>query len=59
MTFLIASIAADRLADLQASAPLAWEGGADAVEVRIDAYAEDPARLAAYLKQHADRTWIR
>lgn len=58
MTLLIASIAADHLADLQTNAPGAWESGADAVEIRIDAYADDPAGLAAYLKTNADRTWI-
>ena len=58
MTLLVASIAIEKIGELETRANRAWAGGADAVEVRIDTFADDPARLAAYLKAHRDHTWI-
>ncbi len=58
MTLLAASIPAETLGVLAKRAEAAWAGGAEAVEVRIDALEGDPAAVAAYLKAHRDRTWI-
>lgn len=58
MTLLVASITADTLEELQSRAERAWAGGAEAIELRIDAFDDDPAQLATYLKHHRDRTWI-
>lgn len=58
MTLLVTSINVESLNELKARAEQAWAGGAEAVEVRIDTYDDDPADLAAYLKAHRNRTWI-
>jgi 3-dehydroquinate dehydratase/shikimate dehydrogenase len=58
MTLLIASVAAEDMAELKARAEEAWSGGADAVEVRIDHYRGQLADLNVYLRDHRDRTWI-
>ncbi len=58
MTLLVASITADTLEELRSRAERAWAGGAEAVEVRVDAFDDDPGKLATYLKHHRDRTWI-
>jgi 3-dehydroquinate dehydratase/shikimate dehydrogenase len=58
MTLLVTSIAPARLGELKARAEDAWALGADAVEVRIDTFEDDPAGLAAYLKARDDCTWI-
>lgn len=58
MTLLVTSIAGDNLSDLSVRADQAWAAGAEAVEVRIDTFDEDPTQLAAYLKKNGDRTWI-
>ena len=58
MTLLVTSIAVENLSDLRTRAEDAWARGAEAVEVRIDAYEGEPDKLAAFLKAHRDRTWI-
>ena len=58
MSLLVTSIAPDNLDDLRARAERAWAGGTDAVEIRIDAYDDDPAALATYLRAQSHRTWI-
>jgi len=58
MTLLVASLAPQSLAELELGASKAWAGGADAVEVRIDEFADDPTVLAAYLKARKTHTWI-
>ncbi|MBU0716699.1 MAG: type I 3-dehydroquinate dehydratase, partial [Planctomycetes bacterium] len=58
MTLLVTSIAPKNLAELKGRAERAWVGGAGAVELRLDAYDEDPVALARYLADHRDRTWI-
>lgn len=58
MTLLVTSILAESVDDLAARAERAWAGGADAVEVRMDAFDGDPGDLADYLKAHQDHLWI-
>jgi len=58
MTLLVTSILADSVGDLASRAERAWAGGADAVEVRMDAFDGDPGTLAEYLKAQQDRMWI-
>jgi 3-dehydroquinate dehydratase/shikimate dehydrogenase len=58
MTLLVTSILAESLGDLVSRAERAWAGGADGVEVRMDAFDGDPGTLAEYLKAHKDRSWI-
>ncbi len=58
MTLLVASVLADGLSELIGRAEAAWSRGADAVELRIDTLDAEPEKLAAYLRTHADRTWI-
>jgi len=58
MTLLVTSILAESLGDLAPRAERAWADGADAVEVRMDAFDGDPGTLVEYLKAHKDRTWI-
>ena len=58
MTLLITSLQPRNLAELSAAAGRAWQQETDAIEVRIDAYTDDPAKLAAFLRADVDRTWI-
>ena len=58
MSLLVTSIAVEKLADLQQRAEAAWVGGSGAVEVRIDTFEDDPAKLGAYLAENAEHTWI-
>jgi 3-dehydroquinate dehydratase/shikimate dehydrogenase len=58
MTLLVTSIAADTLASIKAIAGQAFTEGAEAVELRIDNYLEDPTTLAEYLATEKHRTWI-
>jgi len=58
MSLLTVSIAADTLAAVVEGAEKASQGGAEAVELRIDAFADDPRALAEHLRTHPDRTWI-
>ncbi|MGD2108729.1 MAG: type I 3-dehydroquinate dehydratase [Phycisphaerae bacterium] len=58
MTLFVASIAADTAEEIKTSAERAWAAGADAVELRIDTFDDDPARLASYLQSSIARTWI-
>jgi len=58
MTLLVTSILAESFSDLASRAERAWAGGADGVEVRMDAFDGDPGTLAEYLGAHKDRTWI-
>jgi 3-dehydroquinate dehydratase/shikimate dehydrogenase len=58
MTLLVASLAVEDLQELEVRATRAWEVGADAVELRIDAYDGSPEALASWLAARADRTWI-
>jgi len=58
MTLLVTSILAENMSDLRTRAERAWRGGADAIEVRIDAFDGDPGELAAYLNLHRDRVWL-
>ncbi len=58
MTLLVTSIAVKSVDELRTRSARAWGGGAEAVEVRIDTFEDDPAQLAAYLKDHNERTWI-
>jgi len=58
VTLLVASISGDNLDQIQERATVSWSEGAEAVELRIDAFEGDPAALAAYLKGQSHRTWI-
>lgn len=58
MTLLVVSINVETLDELRSRAERAWAAGAEAVEVRIDTFHDDPAMLAAYLKTHKNHTWI-
>ena len=58
MTLLVTSILPANLSELAAKAERAWAGRTDAIEVRIDRFADDLGELAAYLSAHRDRTWI-
>ena len=58
MTTLIASIIPTDLPDLKARAARAWAAGAEAVEVRVDKFLDDPGTVAVHLKEATDRTWI-
>jgi len=58
MTLLVTSIVVNKLDEVETRARQAWAGGADAVELRIDTYDDDPAALANYLRTEKDRTWI-
>ena len=58
MTLLAVSIQVDRLHDLDSCAQQAWSQGAEAIELRIDTFQDNPAELADYLRNHSDRTWI-
>ena len=44
--------------EVETAAEAAWAGGADAIELRIDSFGDNPAQLAAYLAHHHNRTWI-
>ena len=55
---LVASIAPKHVDELKTRAERAFQGGADAVEVRIDALSDDPALVAPCLSSQPDRTWI-
>lgn len=58
MSLLIASIPLPNIDALDARAIEAWAGGADAVELRIDAFEGSTEDLATYLRSHGGRTWI-
>ena len=58
MTLLVVSIAPRTAADLAVRSVDAWARGADAVEVRIDGFEDDPGTIADYLRTHATRSWI-
>lgn len=58
MTRLTASIRGATVADLEAHASRAWERGAEAVELRVDTFADPPEKLRTFLTTHVDRTWI-
>ena len=58
MTLLVTSILAESIGDLSSRAERAWAGGADAVEVRMDAFDGDAKELAKYLQAHQHRAWI-
>ncbi len=58
MTLLVTSILAESVTDLATRAGQAWAGGADAVEVRMDAFDGDPSALGDYLKAHREHRWI-
>ncbi len=58
MTLLIASIFVESVEEAAARSESAWKQGADAVELRIDRFVENPADLAAFLRRHPDRKWI-
>ena len=58
MTLLVTSILPANLSELSANAERAWAGRTDAIEVRIDRFADDFGELAAYLRVHQDKTWI-
>ncbi len=58
MTLLVASIAVSRFADLDGLAERAWADGADAIELRVDTYRDDPDELAGYIRARRDRRWI-
>lgn len=58
MTRLIASCFVETVSGVDVFARRAWDSGADAVELRLDAFEDDPVTLAAYLAQHRDRFWI-
>ena len=55
---LVASIAPQHVDELKTRAERAFQGGADAVEVRIDAFLDDPALVAPCLRSRPDKTWI-
>ena len=55
---LVASIAPKHVDELKTHAERAFQGGADAVEVRIDAFLDDPALVAPCLRSRPDKTWI-
>ncbi len=58
MTHLIASTFAETVHELDVLSALAWDAGADVVEVRIDTFRDDLARLNQFLRKHIDRTWL-
>ncbi|UCF34495.1 MAG: type I 3-dehydroquinate dehydratase [Phycisphaerales bacterium] len=58
MTLLVTSLRVDTLTDVERLCARARSGGAEAIELRIDTYRDPPESLAAYLAEHADRTWI-
>jgi len=58
MTLLVTSIQVESVGDLASRAERAWTDGADAVEVRMDAFDGDPSALAEYLQAHRERKWI-
>ena len=58
MTLLVVSIAPRTAVELVARADDAWIRGADAVEVRIDGFEDDPGTVAPLLRKQAARTWI-
>ncbi len=58
MTLLVASIAADSWESLEARIESAWANGAEAVELRIDAFEGDPDRINDHLRANPDRKWI-
>ena len=59
MTLLVTSILPANLSELSANAERAWAGRTDAIEVRIDRFADDLGELTAYLSAHRDKTWIK
>lgn len=58
MTLLVASIAEADFPEVKRQAETAWASGAQAVELRLDAYSDRIALLADYLKAHQNCTWI-
>ena len=58
MTLLAASIWVEELGSARRAADAAFSAGADAVELRIDAFDGDPLAVADWLKQQKDRKWI-
>ncbi len=58
MTLLVTSILAEDVGELASRAERAWAGGADAVEMRMDAFEGDPSAIAEFLKSQPNRTWI-
>lgn len=58
MTLLAASFFADSMAELDLRAQEAWRLGAEAVELRIDTFDDDAAKLNHYLADNRNRTWI-
>ena len=58
MSFLIASVFADSVEELEALAASAWLVGADAVEARIDNFRDTPSDLNRFLRSQSDRKWL-
>lgn len=58
MTLLVVSVLAETVEEAAARSAAAWKQGAEAVELRIDHFRDDPADLAAFLCRQHDRTWI-
>jgi 3-dehydroquinate dehydratase/shikimate dehydrogenase len=58
MTQLVASLFVRETASLEAMAKRAWASGADMIELRLDEFRDDPARLAEWLASIPDRRFI-
>lgn len=58
MTLLIASVAEREAERMVRSAEAAWSGGAEAVELRIDAVQGEIVPVSAYVRSHPERKWI-
>ncbi|RME40998.1 MAG: type I 3-dehydroquinate dehydratase, partial [Planctomycetota bacterium] len=58
MTLLVASILPHTFEELERDVRRAWDGGADAVELRLDAYEGDLGLVRQLLTTGRDRIWI-
>lgn len=58
MTHLIASVFAETVHEMDVLSALAWDAGADVVEVRIDRFRDEIARLNRFLRNNVNRTWL-
>lgn len=58
MTLLVVSVLAETVEEAAGRSAAAWKLGAEAVELRIDNFRDDPADLAVFLRCQLDRMWI-
>jgi 3-dehydroquinate dehydratase/shikimate dehydrogenase len=58
MTLLVTSAFVENTGQIAAVADRAFREGADAVELRLDAFEGDAAEIAECIKTHSNRTWI-